>query len=615
MPRIVKKPAATEIGEEAGIAINGIIVNRDYNSELVGSKGVRIYDEMRLGDATVKASLMAIFLPILSARWYVEAGEDSRQGKKIAEWVEDELKNKGTRTWQETLSTILLYLVYGRMPFELVFEFREDGSIGLRKLSPRWPDTIYSWVMENGQAGITQQTVSGTYNIPMDKLVIFVNQKEGDNWEGMSILRSAYKHWYIKDKLYLIDAISAERQGLGIPYAKYPTGTSDKIKDEVEELLQNMRANEKAYMMWEGLNVEVGFMDMKAGQVKNLMPVIQHHDRQITKNVLAQFLELGATGMGSYALSADQSRLFLLSIESVANYVSDVVNKYVIKKLVDYNFDVEDYPQLRVEKIGTVNGNELSTTLQRLLQTGIIKPTVEDETWVRDVLDLPESDGRVDVDITMADGIIADLENEMAELTGKPVEEGEDELEEEVTDEEIQEAADQMRAIYKAKDWKEIQALDKLYGKETVRNVIEAGARGVPLSEETKRKISEALSKGKGGKGKKGKGKGKGKGKNPELVKKQAEIKKLALESKKFSDEARRKLLELKAQGKKMTPEETAKQQLEFFNQKTKISDKITQLRTEIDEIRAKSAPPQKKASIERKMEKVGALIDELEKE
>lgn len=603
MATVIKRTNTTEIGDGTGIAMNGMIVNKDYNSNLVGTRGVKTYDEMRLGDATVKASLEAIFLPILSARWYVEAGEDSRQGKKIAEFCDNQIKKNGTRTWQETLTTILLYLVYGRMPFEIVYEFEADGMIGLRKLSPRWPDTIYKWEMESGGAGVTQQTVNGTYNIPMEKMIIFVNQKEGDNWEGKSVLRSAYKHWYMKDKLYLIDAIAAERQGLGIPYAKYPVGTKSELKDKLEELLQNMRANEKAYLMIEGQNTEVGFMDMKAGAVKNLMPIIQHHDRQITKNVLAQFLELGATGVGSYALSADQSRLFILSLEAVANYVRDCMNRYLIKKLVDYNFDVAPnaYPELKVEKIGQVNGAELSTTLQRLIQTQIIKPTVEDEAWVRDTFDLPESDGRTDVDLTLADGLIAELDAEMAGLTGEPIATDgavDDPTMDTPTDQEIQQASEALTDD-------EL----KMFG----------GAKGMPLSEETKRKISEALSKG-GKKGGKGKGGGKGKkGTNPEIAKKQGEIKKLALESKSFGDDARRQLLEMKAAGKKMTPEETAKFQLELFNDKSKISEKITKLKSDIDEIKVKSAPatppPAKKASIESELERVGALIDELEKE
>ena len=67
-----RKPKPGEKGDSAGIAVDGIIVNNDYNRALTGTAAVRKYDEMRLGDATVKAVLLAIFLPILSARWRVD---------------------------------------------------------------------------------------------------------------------------------------------------------------------------------------------------------------------------------------------------------------------------------------------------------------------------------------------------------------------------------------------------------------------------------------------------------------------------------------------------------------------------------------------------------------
>jgi len=48
--------------------------------------------------------------------------------------------------------------------------------------------------------------------------------------------------------------------------------------------------------------------------------MINHHDRQISKAFLAQFLELGAQKSGSYALSQDQTRLFTLGLEYITTH-------------------------------------------------------------------------------------------------------------------------------------------------------------------------------------------------------------------------------------------------------------------------------------------------------
>jgi hypothetical protein len=63
----------------------------------------------------------------------------------------------------------------------------------------------------------------------MDKLIVFVNEMEGMNWWGTSLLRPAYKHWFIKNTLYKIDAIAHERQGLGIPYVSIFTETGPRF--------------------------------------------------------------------------------------------------------------------------------------------------------------------------------------------------------------------------------------------------------------------------------------------------------------------------------------------------------------------------------------------------
>lgn len=613
------KPKTGELGEGTMITVGGVIQNSEYNMALKGAKGIKVYDEMRLGDATVKASMQAIKLPILSARWRIQPASEDKRDVEIAEAVEKELFDNGTRTWQETLTEILLYLDYGVMPFEIIWEFREDGFIGIRKLASRWPTTIYDWQLPNGDAGIQQQTVNGDFSIPMEKMIIFTNQKEGDNWWGISLLRSAYKHWYMKDKFYLIDAISAERQGLGVPMGFVPVGATDEDKEEMEKVVKNLRVNEKGFAVAEeGYRIE--FLDMKSGTTKNLMPSIQGHDRSITLNVLAQFLMLGGTAVGSFALSADQSKLFILSLEAVANHIKDTINRYLIKKIVDFNFnDVEEYPTLEVEKIGTVDANSLTTSLQRAYQTGFLTPQPADEAYVRDAMDLPDFTGETPIDLTLADGMINELDMAMGDLTGETVEPTEDPnnpgfdingqpmpvIEEEEVD----------TANWTDKEW--LQAAEEL-------NVKIASPAGTSPSEETKRKISEALKKSKARGGAKGKGKKGKKAVNPELAAKKKEISGLQKEVTKFSTEARRQLLEMKAAGKKMSPEESAKFQLDLFNKMQPLKDKISGLKEQVTAIKEKSATPapeskdKKKASesteLSETLERVNALIDADEK-
>ena len=386
-----KEKTGKELGGSGTFLIGGIISDQDYKTELTGTSGLDIFDQMRKGDATVRVSLLAITLPILSANWFIEAASDDPKDVEIADFVKESLFEGMTITWQDFLRQALLYLPYGRMIFEIVYKMRADNLIGWQKLAPRLPHTITYWETKDHKDGIQQLLPNGKEaSIPIEKLIIFVNEKEGDNWEGVSILRSAHKHWFYKEKFYKIEAIGFERQALGIPFVKKPKGAK-KSADEAKarEILKNIRANEESYIEQED-GWEFGFMDMKGGTTKNPERSILHHDRQIVKNVMAQFLELGATSAGSRSLSEDHSDLFLLSLKAIANQVSDVMNKFAIKKLVDLNFNVEKYPKLKATNIDHIDVDKLSVAMQRLVQTGVIMPDAETEKYIRELMNLPE---------------------------------------------------------------------------------------------------------------------------------------------------------------------------------------------------------------------------------
>lgn len=59
------------------------------------------------------------------------------------------------------------------------------------------------WELSDHTFGIQQIRQDGILaQIPGSKLLIFVNEREGDNWWGTSMFRSAYQHWYHKSKYY-----------------------------------------------------------------------------------------------------------------------------------------------------------------------------------------------------------------------------------------------------------------------------------------------------------------------------------------------------------------------------------------------------------------------------
>jgi len=289
---------------------------------------------------------------------------------------------------------------YGYMVMEKVWQLDSDGKISLRKLAPRHPADIqdFVWDSNGGPDGIrmepqTLNTVGtdGSFDantqgafIPINKLAIFSLEPEAGDLRGVSIMRSAYKHYQYKDTLYKIDAIQKERHGIGVPVIKMPPGWKADDKKLAEQIGRNLRTNERSHItlppMW-----EIYFAKLE-GQPVDSLPSIQHHNEMIMVNVLAPFLT--ATNTKKESLET-----FYKGTRYVAECVADTMNRYVIKDLVEMNYSKVKLPKLKVRRIGEwEDARTQSFTLRNYVGASLIRPDDVLEKYLREENDLPEID-------------------------------------------------------------------------------------------------------------------------------------------------------------------------------------------------------------------------------
>lgn len=114
--------------------------------------------------------------------------------------------------------------------------------------------------------------------------------------------------------------------------------------------------------------------------------------REITKTVLAQFIELGNTDTGSRALGESQTDMFLNAIASYAKIIQNNLNRYLIPELVGFNYNTDRFPKIRFESLGGKDMAAFSTTLTQLITAGVIDPDEELQRVVREQLGLPPKD-------------------------------------------------------------------------------------------------------------------------------------------------------------------------------------------------------------------------------
>lgn len=358
--------------------------------ELRDQQGIRTYYDMKRADGTVRGALRLLKTPVMAARWFVEPASDSALDKNIAEFVEDNLFNKLSTPWYRVLEDALLMCEYGYMPLEKVFGQDSDGKIILKKLAPRHPLDIQEWDYDpaGGPNGIIMNPseANGWYPIPIPiaKLVVFVLEQEAGDMRGISILRSAYKHYFYKDTLYKIDAIQKERHGIGVPVIKMPAGFTEPDRKLAEDLGRNLRTNERAHVVLPP-NWTLEFAKLE-GQPVDCLPSIGHHNDQIMANILAPFYK-------DPTAKEDSMNMFYKATRYIASTIADTFNRYVIKQLVDFNFSRGSYPTLRARRIG--ENEDLRTwsfAFRNLVGANAVIPDDELEAFLRIELDLPPAD-------------------------------------------------------------------------------------------------------------------------------------------------------------------------------------------------------------------------------
>jgi phage gp29-like protein len=388
-----EKLTAPEVGITGNVSGWGgraNFISGEHLRTLEGPAGRLIYDKMRRSDHQVQAVLRAITLPIRQADYYMKPASEDEQDKKIAETLQRALLKEMTTTWDDTMRHALLMLPFGFSPLEKVYEYR-DGLILPRKLDPRLPQSVARWKYDEKKRRITDMVQwdprGKEIPIPIEKLLVFTTDKEGDHWEGISILRAAYKAWFIKDDLEKTNAIMHARWGAGLPEFKAPQGV-EKGSEEWEaakEALEDIHANEKAYIEtpygWE-FKLHGG----EEGEGTKVLDSIRYYDEAIAKAMLAMHINLGTSATGSRALGQSFISAFLMATQAWADYIAEVINRFCVKELVDLNWKVKRYPHFLCKRI---HGLDLQA-IGYLAQAGVITNTRDLENDLREVLRLPE---------------------------------------------------------------------------------------------------------------------------------------------------------------------------------------------------------------------------------
>lgn len=385
-----------------GIVVDALL---DYIPEVTWPQSIRTYSRMRW-DPQLRAVIEAYMLPIRRAQWSID-GAGCRD--EVTADVADNLglpilgtdaKPTGLRRrgmqWDKHLRLALLDLVFGHMAFSRWYDL-SGPKARIAGIAERMPSTVQNIKLtNNGEIEYIEQGISigvpdASMRINANELVWYAHDREGSNWTGQSLLRTAYSAWLIKHELWRVHATSIRRFGMGVPQVSAPPGAPEAATMQAKRLASGFRAGDNA-----GVGLPAGFsMELKGmtGSVPDALAFIKYLDTQITRATLTSLLDLSDSTHGSRALGETFMDLFLMALQTKADETADQGTEQLVLPLVDANYG-EDEPAPKIVCGDVGSEHEVTAqTIQLLLAAGAITPDASLDEFLRKQYKLPQRVG------------------------------------------------------------------------------------------------------------------------------------------------------------------------------------------------------------------------------
>lgn len=377
-----------------------------YNTRGAG-RDFGIYHQAFLESQAFSDAWGKIEQGLITSHWYIQppACEDDASktyARKQAQLVQDVLFGiEGG--WSRHITEALYCLVAGFAPFIRV----TDDSGKITRLSFKYPSQVKSWITDEGNTKWIGLEFYGSGENSHFKLahelVIYQHRAIGNDYEGISPLRSIYRFIEAHQYLSLLESVAASKYGTPQTFVEHPEGLSDQSVDEALLMnLENLRAEDNPIIiMPSGYTLKTV---SPAGQMPNFEMMKRYCDEKIAQALHAEGSLIGLNGKGAYSLADVKDDQQLRSLVFYSRIICDTINnrtsasRSIIEDIVQSlpTIDGVDYSGILPEGIPhlmwSLSPEQDEDNIDRIIQafqSGIIEKTEEDEVWLREKLKIP----------------------------------------------------------------------------------------------------------------------------------------------------------------------------------------------------------------------------------
>lgn len=335
----------------------GLFVQEDeYVPELRWPQSVKWYERMLYTDSQLEALFLGTTMPIWQYHWALDLnGADAGWTELLAEDLglpvglptndeeeQDILPGAYSFSFIDHMQEALLGVPLGHYLFERVGEVDDALRWRLRKLGPLAPATIeeigmsptgeLGYVRQGGGIMITtrgpQMFAGMPQPIPADRICTYVWRGDARaRWIGRPMLRTAYRHWLVKDMLIRVDAVNHEKAG-GVPMIETDETYQGTNLADLQALASAFRVGEDSG----GALPPGAKMVLKAIQSGDVVTSMEYHDNLMARSWQAMVLQLGQGGApGNRALGQTQAGIQDSAQQAIAKWFRGNFNLGVIR--------------------------------------------------------------------------------------------------------------------------------------------------------------------------------------------------------------------------------------------------------------------------------------------
>jgi hypothetical protein len=294
-----------------------------------------------------------------------------------------------------------------------------DGKIGWKSFMPVDPMTIEKWNTPEGGGflgltGITQRISRNgkEIQIPRSRMLLFRTTSSNNDPTGKSLLEGAFLDWMDLIDANKIQMVGLRRSLIGIPYALIHSKMAADAKNNpaakaaisaVKRTVLDIDARKDQGFILPAdrdetgnLLAEVRLMGSKEGggnsNIQDAKLIIDAKEQTIARSMLAQFMTIQGKG-GSYALSKNQSEVFINSLKGYMTQIEGIMNGEAIPRLFVANkeaISIKDHflPSISFSEFVKEDTNEFFTALQKSIEMGVFAVTPQIQNKAAQVLNV-----------------------------------------------------------------------------------------------------------------------------------------------------------------------------------------------------------------------------------